>query len=329
MHFDRFVRLPLFALGLLAAILPAQAGAGKVLEPSTTTKTKDDTGVAAMGAYQGVKHAIGVLDFTNDAGYASEWSLGENMRLMLESSLAATNRFVIVERGDLDAVLDEQDLQASTRAAKSKSAAQTGRLRSARYLASGAVTEASVGTSGEGAGLRIKGFRIGGSSTKASIVAVVKLVDTTTGEVIASERVRGEAGKTSLSVGYEGADIGGGLGAFAKTPLGEAAQDVIDQAVKIIATKMESFALEGAVVAVEGEQIVINLGQNYGVRGGQLFIVRKAGKELTDPETGEVLDRVEGEVTGTIEVTKVREKIAYCKLLDGSPPERGDTVVLH
>jgi curli biogenesis system outer membrane secretion channel CsgG len=317
----------LTACGL--ALLPAQAAVDKALKPSAATKTKDDTGTANMGDYQGVKHAIGVLDFTNDAGYASEWSLGENMRLMLESSLFATKRFVIVERGDLEAVMDEQDLQASKRAAKSKEAAQTGRLRSARFLASGSITEASVDTSGEGGGLRIKGFRIGGSSSKAAVVAVVKLVDTTTGEVIASERIRGEAGKTGLSVGYEGADFGGDLGAFAKTPLGEAAQDVVNQAVKIIATKMESFTVEGAVVSVESEQIIINLGENYGVRGGQLFIVRKAGKVLTDPDSGEVLERLEGEVTGTIEVTKVREKIAYCKLLNGTLPERGDTVVLH
>jgi curli biogenesis system outer membrane secretion channel CsgG len=328
MNMHSVVRLMLLAACGLA-LHPAYAAVDKILKPSAATKTKDDTAAVSMGEYQGVKQALGVLDFTNDAGYASEWSLGENMRLMLESALVATNRFVIVERGDLDAVLNEQDLQASKRASKSKDTAQTGRLRSARYLASGAITEASVDTSGEGGGLRIKGFRIGGSSAKASVVAVVKLIDTNTGEVVASERIRGEAGKTTLNVAYENSDLGGDLGAFAKTPLGEAAQNVVDQAVKILATKMESFAVEGAVVAVEDEQIVINLGENYGVRGGQLFIVRKAGKVLTDPDSGEVLDRIEGEVTGTIEVTKVREKIAYCKLINGTLPERGDTVVLH
>jgi curli biogenesis system outer membrane secretion channel CsgG len=301
----------------------------KALKPSAATKTSDDTTGVKMGDYKGVKHALGVLDFDNSAGLFSEWTLGENMALMLESSLFATNRFVIVERGELGAVLAEQDLQASNRAAQASGVAQTGMVRSARYLATGAITEASANTSGEGGGVNIKGFRIGGSSAKASIVAVVKLIDTTTGEVVASERIRGEAGTSALNIRYQDYDLGGSLGAFAKTPLGEAAQNCIDQAVKFIAATMENFSIEGSVVTVTGEQIVINLGENRGIASGHRFMVRKDGEILTDPSTGEILDRMEGEVTGTIEVTRVREKVSYCKLVDGETPERGDTVVLR
>jgi hypothetical protein len=35
----------------------------------------------------------------------------------------------------------------------------------------------------------------------------------------------------------------------------------------------------------------------------------------------------EGQVTATIEVSKVSEKVAYCKLVDGTTPERGAVVV--
>jgi hypothetical protein len=250
------------------------------------------------------------------------------MRLMLESSLSATNRFVIVERGELGAVMAEQDLQNSNRTAQGSQVAQTGKIRSARYLATGAVTEASYNTSGEGGGIKIKGFKIGAQSNKASIVAVVKLIDTTTGEVVASERIRGEAGKSGVSIAYSDANVGGNLGAFSKTPLGEAAQDVIEQAVKIIATKMENAKVEAAVVTVARDEVIINLGENYGLGAGMVFLVARPGEVLLDPESGEILDRLEGEITGAIEVTKVREKISYCKLVDGDMPVRGDTVVL-
>ena len=161
------------------------------------------------------------------------------------------------------------------------------------------------------------------------MVVIVKLIDTTTGEVVASERVRGEAGKTALNLGYAGSQLGGKLGAFAKTPLAEAAQVCIDDAVEFIAGSMADFEVEGAVVTVSGSNIIINIGENRGVGEGQVFIVRTDGEVLTDPTTGEVLDRIEGEITATIEVTKVREKIAYCKLLDGQMPERGATVIFQ
>jgi curli biogenesis system outer membrane secretion channel CsgG len=303
------------------------AAMDRLFGSANKTKTEDDAADSRMSEYHGVKHALGVLDFENQAGYYSEWRLGENLRLMLESALFETGRFVIVERGELGAVLGEQDLQASGRSSQAADVAQTGNVRSARYLASGAITEASHQTSGESGGINVRGFKIGGSSEKANFVAVVKLIDTTSGEVVASKRVRGEAGKTGLNIRYTNYDLGGNLGAFAKTPLGEAAQDVINAAVEFIATEMEDFEIEAAVVTVSGDKVIINVGENMGITEGQLFIVRTDGEVLTDPTTGEVLDRIEGEVTATIEVTSVREKIAYCKLVEGEMPERGATVI--
>jgi curli biogenesis system outer membrane secretion channel CsgG len=319
-------------LALLAAIgvaiAPARAGLSDLLKPGTATKTKDDTAGSKMPEYKGVKHAIGVIDFENQRGFFPESSLSQNFRMMLESALFATNRFVIVEREQLDTVIKEQDLQTSGRAAKAADVAQTGKLRSARYLATGKVTEASSDTSGDGGGLNIKGIRIGGSSAKSAIVIVVKLVDTTSGQIVAEERIRGEAGKTSLNLGYSGGNVGGGLSSFAKTPIGEAAQDCINQAVKFIAEKMEGTPIEGTVVTVSGDQVIISLGVNYGIAAGQTFLVRKPGETLSDPSTGEILGSSEGEAVGTIQVASLRDKISYCKLVDGKMPERGNIVVL-
>ncbi len=319
-------------LALLAAlgvsIAPARAGLSDLLKSGTATKTKDDTAGSKMPEYKGVKHAIGVIDFENQNGFFPESSLSQNFRMMLESALFATNRFVIVEREKLDTVMKEQDLQTSGRAAKAADVAQTGKLRSARYLATGTIVEASSDTSGDGGGLTIKGIHIGGSSAKSQIVIVVKLVDTTSGQIVAEERIRGEAGKTSLNLGYSGGNVGGGLSSFAKTPVGEAAQDCINQAVKFIAEKMEGTPIEGTVITVSGDQVIISLGQNYGIAAGQTCLVRKPGETLTDPSTGEILGSSEGETVGTIQVTSPRDKISYCKLVDGKMPERGNTVVL-
>ena len=323
-------RLTLAACVSLAAFATiAQADVGTaLLKPSTATKTKDDTTGSQMGAYKGVKHPIGVVDFETASGLDFDDGAKSNMRAMLESSLFATNRFIIVERGNLDAVMSEQDLASSKRASKSTGVAQTGKIRSARYLATALITEASSNTSGDSGGVRIHNFSIGGSSAKSSIVLVVKLVDTTTSEVVASERIRGEAGKAGLNLGYSGHGWDGEVGTFAKTPMGEAAQDCINQAVKFIASKMESYPVEGNVVSASETAIIINLGENYGIHAGQTFAIRRKGEVLTDPETGEMLGSSDGETLDMIEVVSTKEKISTCKLVTGDMPTRGDAVVL-
>jgi curli biogenesis system outer membrane secretion channel CsgG len=312
----------------LASALVVQAQPSNLLKPGTKTKTNDDTAATQMGEYKGIKHALGIADFTVSDGFSFDESAKQNMRAMLESALFATNRFVIVERGNLEAVTKEQDLQTGGRAAKADNVAQTGKLRTARYLAACTVTEASSSTKGDSGGLAIHGIRIGGSSSKSAIVLVVKLIDTTSGEIVASERIRGEAGKTGVSLGLSQHGWSGEMSSFAKTPMGEAAQDCINKAVVMIAQKMESTAVEGVVVSVSETSIITNLGQNYGINAGQLFIVRRKGEQLTDPTTGEILGNSEGAVVGTVEVTKTVEKLSYCKLAEGEMPARGDVVVV-
>lgn len=304
------------------------AAVDNALKSTTKTRTTDDTADMNLPDYTGVKQAVAVTEFTNDASYRSQWQLSQNLTLMLESALDATGRFILVARNDLGAVLNEQDLQASDRASAASDAAQTGLVRSARYIATGAITEVSEDTSGQKGGIGIGGFRIGASSAKASVAVVIQLIDTTTSEVVASERFRGEAGKSGLTLSAYKHGTSGNFGAFAKTPLAEAAQDCVDQAVTFIASQMEDYDIEGSVVTVAGNQIVVSLGENYGIQPGHRFLVRKEGEILTDPATGEVLDRFEGEVTATISAEKVREKIAYCSLVDGAVPERGDRVIV-
>ncbi len=314
------------ALGLATA--SAHAALSDLLKPHNQTKTKDEGAATALPEYKGVKHAIGVVEFENRNNFFPESQMGQNFRMMLESALFATNRFVIVEREKLDTVMQEQDLQASGRAAKATTTAQTGKLRSARYLATGTIVEATSDVQGDGGGLNIRGIHIGGSAAKAKVVVIVKLVDTTSGQIVANERISGLAGRSSVNLGYTGGNVGGNLNTFAKTPLGEAVQDCINQAVKFIALKMEGTPIEGNVVGLAGDQVIVSLGTNYNLAAGQVIIARKPGETLTDPGTGEILGASEGEVIGTLEVTSPREKISYCKLVDGQMPNRGDVVVL-
>ena len=205
--------------------------------------------------------------------------------------------------------------------------AQTGKIRSARYLASGALTEVTENQSGGDGGINIKGFRIGAGKNEAQISGIITLTDTTTGEIVAKERVVGKAGGTALRVGYSGS-IGGELGGFAKTPLGQAAQDVINQAVAFMAKKMEEFPFEGSVIKVsDNGQIIINRGSEFGVEVGQELSMVTAGEELVDPDSGELLGTEDGETIGKVKVAKVSEKVSYCTVTEGEAKPDAGTIV--
>lgn len=314
--------------GVLCFMMVFAAADAWALWGKTETKTEDGNADMGLGEYKGLKHAVGCKDFENQAGWHGKWNLGENLSIMLESALFDSGRFVIVEREKLEDVLDEQDLAASGRTAKAKEVAKTGLVRSAKYLATGAVTEVEESQSGGSGGISFKGFSVGGGKSDAHIAIIAKLIDTTTGEIVAKQRIEGKAGNTSLKFGVNKWGLNTDMGGFKKTPLGEAAQDCIVQAAKFFAMEMEEFPFEGTVIKAGRSGVIINRGSQFGVEPGQVLVMQEEGEMLIDPDTGEVLDEEEGEVIGRLKVRKVKEKISYCDVLEGeTEPERGTNVV--
>lgn len=307
----------------LSLAAPANALWGK-----NKTKTEDGDADLGLPEYKGLKHAIGVKDFNNEAGWKGQWELGQNLSAMLESSLFDTGRFVLVEREKLQDVIAEQDLAASGRTAGAKKVAQTGMIRPAKYLASGSITEVDSAQSGGDGAVRIKGFKVGLKKKQAQVTIIAKLIDTTTGEIVNKKRIVGKPSGTALDVGYSGADFGVDLGGFKKTPLGQAAQDAITQAAVFFAETMEEFPFEGSVIKTAGDgKVIINRGSAYGLEVGQALIMETEGEVLIDPDTGEILDEEDGEVIGKLSVAKVKEKVAYCDVVEGEEePEKGVTV---
>ena len=312
------------ASSLLLLFAASQAFALFGLGEDETETANEDFG---LPPYDGVKHAIAVLSPKYTAVFTCPANFREQMAAMLESALYDTNRFVVVDRDRISDTIYEQDLQASGRAAAASDVAQTGLIRSARYLTEVEVTDLELAESGQEGGVSVMGFRIGGSAGQARVTTIVKVIDSTTGEIVGKERVIGKAGRKGLNVGYVGSNWGADLGGFSKTPLGEATYDTIVQATRFLAEQFEDFSLEGAVVTVSGDRIIINRGANYSVPVGQKFVIREQGELITDPTTGEVLERIEGKVISEIEITKVSDKISYARLVDGEMPEKGDVVV--
>jgi len=255
-----------------------------------------------------LKKIVAVSRFDNKTAYSAA-TIGDGMADQLTDALMQSGQFTVMERENLKDVVSEEDLANSGRVQKSQSA-QTGKLVSAQILVQGTITEFESQSSGNSSGFGFAGIHVGGKKGEATVGLIIRMIDTTTGEVLASQQVEGKAESSGFSVGanVQGADFG--TSDFKKTPMGQAVQIAIDNAVALIADKLKDVPFEAHVVKVNSDnELLISGGSKVGIAEGDVFAVYSVGENLVDPTTGEQLG---SELTkkGTVKVTKVEEKYA-------------------
>ena len=321
--------LLIFISFALSETVYAQSDFTKPKEEKKSKKSKSREVVYELPPAKGPKKNIAVMDFENKAGVSSNWNIGTGMAEMLTTSLFNTGRFTVVERKAVGDVLAEQDFGASGRTT-SAGAAKIGKILNAQVLIRGAITEFGQRTQGGGSAFSFKGINLGVESTSAHVGVNIRMYDATTGEVIESIKCEGKASAGGIKGGYSGSGLGGahfGTGAFQKTPLGKATQQVIDKAVREIVRKMDRIPWEGKIVKVAGDTIYLNAGSDSNIFGGDEFTVFSKGEELIDPDTGICLGSEDTKV-GRIQVFEVDEKFAKARVTAGSIAafKRGDIV---
>lgn len=168
------------------------------------------------------KPTVGVAEFTNTSG-AYWWGGGVGWELssMLSNELLNTNEFTVVERATLEPVLREQDLAAGGRVSQS-TGAKIGKMTGAQYLVMGTVSAFESNTSNTGGGISFGGISIGGKKGEAYMAIDLRVVDTTTGEVVHSRTVEGRSSSSGISLGLFKGGFGGHLANENKTPAGKA-----------------------------------------------------------------------------------------------------------
>jgi len=274
-----------------------------------------------MSAWAELKKTVAVSRFENKAGLDSQVKLGSGMADMLADALIQSDRFVVLERQTLSDITSEQNLAASGRAAKSNTA-QIGKIVPSQILIKGTVTEFQEDTGGGGTGIGMMGFSIKSDSSTAHVAVIIRMIDTTTGAILASERIEGKAEGGGLSFGVNIAGASFGSSGFEKTPLGEATQVAIDNAVVKIIENLKSVPIQGKVIKVSGSKVYVNLGERNGVSSSIQFDVYQPGEDLIDPDTGENLGS-ESTKKGTIEIATVKEKFSIAETINGNGFEKG------
>ncbi len=79
------------------------------------------------------------------------------------------------------------------------------------------------------------------------------------------------------------------------------------------------------MAAVEGTQIILNVGGKAGIKVGDQFNVERVTKEIKDPATGAVLRKLATTV-GVVKATDVDDVSAICEAVSGSGFKVGDRV---
>ncbi len=291
-------------------------------------KAKVPTEVQAGQSSGGLRYTISVANFENRSGWSGQWSIGDAWDTVLTDMLNQTGKFIVLGETDMRAAaMEEQDLAASGRAAGGNKAPETGQMTPAQLIVKGAITHVQETTGSAGGGFHIKGFRIGGGGGKGEVNATLYIVDTSTGQVVASKSVVGTHKRSAMDVGYAVGDWGAAFGGDKKDNVGQAVQDACAEAVDFMLEQLPNLTWTGSVVLVKGDKIYINRGTREGVAVGQEFVVGEV-EVIRDPDTGEVLDESMTEYAH-LSVDEVKEKLSIATVTSGDAASVMKGMTIH
>ena len=277
------------------------------------------TTLAATSAFAqqgGLRYSITVTKFDNAAGWSGRFDIGDAWGTVLTDLLTQSGKFIVLGEKDMrNEAMGEQDFAASGRTAGGNKAPVTGQMTPAQLLVKGKITHVQDDTAGGRGGVSFGGIRVGGSGGKGEVNATIYIVDSTTGQVLASKSVVGTAGKRGLGVGYSGAGFSGDVEGFKNDNVGKAVEAACGEAGKFLTDQLPKIPWTGSVVQVANGKVYINRGSREGVSVGKNFVVGTS-EVIRDPDSGEVLDTNVTEIA-RLEVTEVKEKLSIAKISSG------------
>ena len=284
----------------------------------------------SIGLAQGLKKRVAVMDFEDKTGHGG-WHIGSGMADMLTTALVKSGKFMVIERQQLDKIMQEQSLGMSG-AVTAQSAAQVGKLLGVELMVTGSVNEfgeksSKVGGSvGSSVSKGMFGLNRLGVETKTARVGLdVRLVNTTTGEIVAAEGIAEDESKKGVDVGTDEFSFSNDTH-FDQTLAGKATRKAVNKIIDMITGAMEKVAWTGMVLKVNADKtLMLKPGALGGVKVGDKFTVYSKGEDVIDPETGLSLGAEESQA-GTIEVIEAKDQYAKAKILSGSGLKEKDLI---
>ena len=215
-----------------------------------------------------IKRKVAIGRFSNETQYSKGLFYDKENDPMrkqaldiLSSKLAASGKFILLEREDLDLLVAESGEEMNKIGAD--------------YLILGSITEYGRKNEGEQ-----KVF----SSTKTQTVEAgvsVRLVEASTGLIMYSDEAKGYAETSSKQT----LGLGGSAG-FDATLSDKAISAALSQLVENIINKCMDKPWKSYILTIEDGTYIISGGASQGLSAGDSFIVYKKGKIVNNPQTG-------------------------------------------
>lgn len=267
----------IIAIGLL--LFPGVVMAQRNTEIMETTSQSQKDGMI-------LKRKVAIGRFSNETQYAKgifydkeNDPMGKQALDILSSKLAASGKFLLLERNDLASLLEENS-------------DREGEIASvdADYIIIGSITEYGRKNTGKN-----KVFSSEKTQTVEAAVSI-RLVDVSTGLIIYSDEAKGSAElttKTTLGLGSQAS--------FDATLSDKAISEAIGQLVENIINKCTDSPWKTYFLSYEPDAVMIAGGASQGIKKGMTFSILSKGKKVKNPQTG-IIITLPGEKVGEVKV---------------------------
>lgn len=233
-----------------------------------------------------IKRKVAIGRFSNETQYAkgifydkANDPMGKQALDILSAKLAASGKFLLLERSDLATLLEE--------AKKGEGSLAT---IGADYMIIGSITEFGRKNTGK------SGVFTNTNVQTVEAAVAIRLVDVSTGLIIYSDEGKGQAElttKTTMGVG--------GKAGYDATLSDKAISEAIGQLVENIINKCTDKPWRTYFLSYDNDGILIGGGASQGIKVGDTFAVKNKGKKVKNPQTG-VMIELPGKQIGKVTV---------------------------
>ena len=308
--------------------LSAQSSPSQMVTPRLRVAVMDLTGSALKMQMAQAPNAQGGSTTQTTIAIPPPAEFARALTEALTTSLAATGKFVVLERLALQQVQQEQDLGASGRV-NVETAADKGKLMGAQMLITGDITAFSYGRSSIGGKLTniVKGLNAGVERVSASVSIDLRLIDAVTGEVVASIKGDGSAAQQGVTANLTRDEKKYDGSAAVSTPLGKASREAIVKSVAGIIANMPKAKWSARVIDFRDGLVYVNAGSAVGMTKGLALEVFDPQPTLIDPDTGRNLGAPD-KLVGEIVIDGVEQQYASATVVSGTGFKRNQVVRL-
>lgn len=236
---------------------------------------------------QSLKRKVAIARFSNETTYAkgvfydkANDPLGKQAVDILSAKLASSNKFILLERQDMDKI--EQELKIAGNEAPQKVGSD--------YLIIGSITEFGRKNVGD-----VSVFSRSKTQTVQAGVNI-RLIDVSTGQIIYSEEAKGEAETTNKTVMGLGKQTD-----YDATLSDKAISAAISKLVENIIKNCMDRPWKSYFLSYDENGILISGGKSQGIKVGDVYEVVEKGRSVKNPQTGMMIE-LPGKSVGKIKI---------------------------